>query len=622
MQQTISTRWWAALTALVLAGSAMVACGDGLEEVLEGDLRCSSTPCDIRFPVVDVRRSDNFSSKVTITNVGGGDLQIFDLYIENSSSLVKFKDDTVLNVSRLSGFTWRGNATGTGFTETNDPIVLGPQEVLEFELQFGPARDGVGCDPSSCGTVVVRSNDRQPDEATLRVPISLNVSDGLIALSPDVLNFPVPEIGRTYTNEFRVNNTGTGELEVREIALSPPNPDISVASTSGLSLPITIAGNGQHEFRVTWTPSTTDSLSTALVVSSNDANGNRPALALRSGDADAPVLTVSPCGATFSETAVGSSDAVDFDIGNTGGARMNFSMTLVSIEPPNARTDFSLVRPVDGGTENGQGEQAPLDAGNTRTYRLVYTPTEDRAVRGQIRVSGNFAGTTRNCEFSAGPASPSIDVLPRQLYWGGLAMGDSQDRSFVVGNQGNAELVVSSVTLQESGDAIPGEFTLEAGLDAGFRLGAGEQRRITVNYTRAAADVDAADLGTVLLASNDPTFPTERVNLEVNHGGAILPPTCVVNVSPAEPYTVGTTVTFDATSSTPADGSDWAASNRFAWNLVRPGDSSANLSTGFGDTTSLSFDAPGRYEVGLTATAQVGGTTVSCELIRNLTVNP
>lgn len=604
---------------LLVAGTfaALTGCSDGIQTVEEGRLQCVE-PCEMRFPVGDIGRQ--YTAKFSIENTGLGPIEIFTISYENSAPSVLWANSTILNA--FDRASWEPQQTASGSLLGGDgyeSLILERGERFEIELTFGPASDGIiGCpggDTSNCGVIVIESNDRDEEGRRIEVPIQLSVSEGSIEVSPTVINFPDPVVGNTFIETFNVSNSGQGDLLVTN--LTKNSEDLLVASSSGLSLPISVSPGTMHEFQITWTPSTDEALDDTILIDSNDVRGTRPAIRVRSGEANAPILDVDPCDITISEAAVGEETRTAFDVTNSGSQQMTLSMTLVQIEPPDARAELDLRRADND--EPAQGQQDPIAPGNSRTYELVFNPTADRSVQGQISLSGNFDGTTRRCSFRAGPASPEIEVAPEQIYIGGVAMGDSVERSFVVANQGRADLDVSSIALAESGDTVA-EYTIDGDAASGFTLAPGESRRVTVVYNRADPDVDARDEAQLRIEHNDPVVTSPlNVFVQANHGGTLLPPTCELTVTPPEPYSVGDTVTLDASGSSPADGTTFTP-NPFEWSVVSPAGSTASLSADFGANVDLTFDVAGTYEVSMTATADLEGTSVDCEITRNLLV--
>lgn len=608
------------LSALVaLSGLALFAAcnNDSFEIVDEGDMRCVE-PCEMRFTTVDPTRPNVSEIKLTVQNVGRGDLTIQSVSLVDTSPLVRFGDTTSLNYFDRGG--WELNADGHTFTRP-DPIILGPQEMLEVELTFGPAENGgqtlcPSGDPRFCGSVVIESNDRNEEDATVTVPIDINLGSGRIAVTPSEVSFPEPQPGSTFVEQFRVSNTGTGVLTITGI--DNPDETLRIESASLLPFPIQVAPNLYHDFDVTWSPTSTDALDTAIVIRSDDGSSPSTGLRLRSGAGTSADLDVTPCDIVFDEPIVGEANTVNFDVSNIGGAAMTWSVTLTEFAPNDARNEFSLTRA--GATGDVQGNQDSIAPDGSRTYGLVYTPTAERSVAGRLRFSGNF-GSTEYCDFRAGPAAPQIDVLPNRLFWGGVEQGESDTRSFVVYNNGRATLDVTGISLTEQGDTVE-EFSLDPADAGGFSVPAGGSHRVVVTFTRDTTDVGGPDTASVRIDHNDPLLASVLVQLEANHDNTTLPPTCDIVVDVAEPYSVGQTVTLDASGSTLADGTEWASPNRFQWTVALPDGSATSLSDEFGDTTSITFDVAGTYQVGLLGTAQIGAQAVNCELLRNLLVVP
>lgn len=599
----------------LLALLALVACSEGLQEVREGDMRCEE-PCEMRIAVGDPQR-DSYG-KVTVTNSGLGELEILDVRIEQSSPYVQFTDGTLNNLIGLSDLEWSFDPATQAFNTNDSTITMSPSELLEVELKFrlpggGTPIDCPSGDPAACGFIVIESNDRHEEDRIIRLPIQITIGEGIISVDPSIVDFPEPTAGETYEAQFDVLNNGTGELTITGWQVEGAS-NVDVVSASNFPPPIRVQPSGRHTFIVRWTPTTTDELGGSVLIQSDSLDGSVGAVALRSGAGSGSILTVVPCGIEFTDTAVGEPSEQLFDVTNDGGAAMTWSMSLTGFSPTDVRPEFTL-RNSSGDAISG--EQPVLQAGQSRTYSLEYTPTAERSVNGSIRFTGNF-GARRECTFSAGPAAPEIAVVPNRLYWGAVAMGANEQRSFVVYNTGRATLNVSSMELQENGD-VNDEFSLDGGVESGFALEPGASRRVQVTYARASSDVDAPDTATVTIQHDDPLVPPLTVRLEANHGETLLPPACVISLRPEEPYSVGQTVTLDATETEPAEGTTLAA-NPYQWTVVPPSGSIATLSSTTGDTVTLAFDEPGTYEVGLTATAELGATQITCEVLRNLLV--
>lgn len=612
-----------ALASLLLVGlGASAGCGD-VSGVELGDFRCASTPCEVNFGELNLNRPGQ-TAKVEVNNIGTGELDLLSITLENTSPQIRFSDVTVRFIGDETGFDWRVNDDGHGF-ESTTPYVLSRNERLEIELTFDANGDGHGCpgEPQpggtiACGEVVIESNDVDSDDRFVRAPIVVAVGDSRMEVNPTVIQFAPPQlidaVSGTYAQqerEFSVTNLGTGNMILQNIV--PDSAELNIEDSSGASYPITMIGGSERDFIITWTPTSEEALEAQITVTSNAVTGGTRVILVNSEGGDLPSIEVDPCDFFFGETPVGETSEMLFDVSNTGSAPMTWNVSITGVRPTSAREDFTIL---DGSDQPSMGQQDTLAAGQTRALKLVYTPTEAISVNGAVSFRGNF-GAAFECPFAAGEAVAVAEVVPQQLYWGGLANEESESRSFVVYNVGRADLVVSSI--DESGDSHE-EWEVDAISAGGFTVAPGASRRVDVTYTRDADDLPAQDTATLSVNHNGSGSGVSQVFLSAIHGDEFLPPTCDLSVDPAEPYDVGETVTMDASGSE-LNAGIWAT-NQFQWNLERPNGSEATLSAEFGSVSTLEFDVAGTYVVGMVATAVVDGDSLSCEITRNLVVAP
>jgi hypothetical protein len=592
--------------------SAVSGCGDSLEEVFQGSIQCE-TPCELSFNGIDVERPSNFA-QITLLNDGLAPIEIVSIRLEGTSPYVGFTRSTGESIENRSDDSWVYDeptpAYRWGNLEVGDPFEIGEDEELQIQLAFGPS--GVGGLPdcpggnnAQCGTLIIETSD--PENAEIEVPIELNLSLGELSLTPTVIDFPVPVAGQSYEECWTAENTGVGTLTISDITLTPAVAGLRVEQAEQLPLPIDIEVGGQRDFCAYWEPSDTTALNTTVTFASNDVRGGNSSVLLRSGGGSTPILDIDPCdNIVFNEAVTGQANEVLIEVNNPSErATLNINtMAISTISPSDARAEFQLLNSRDQAVS---GVQEPIAPGENRVYKLVYTPTADRAVNGTLRVSGNFEGTLRECRFSAGPAAPQIQVVPNRLFWAGLGFGESDDRSFVIYNSGRATLSVNTLALAGPSAA---EFAIDA--TAPLDIEAGGAERVTVTYARPEGDFASDDTAQVQITHNDPAVGNINVFLEANHSDQLLPPTCVIGVDPGEPYTVGQTITLNASGSAPPAGGEFVASP-FNWTLTVPSGSSARLSQSSGETVTLSFDTAGLYEVVLQATATINATDVLCE---------
>ena len=116
---------------------------------------------------------------------------------------------------------------------------------------------------------------------------------------------------------------------------------------------------------------------------------------------------------------------------------------------------------------------------------------------------------------SVGPGvtlAPAISV-PASLDFGSVTIGQSQDLTVTVRNNGNAALTVSAATVTGATFRVTGPQTP-------FSVAVGGSQAVTVRFTPSAA---GAVSGTLLLASNDPARASVTVSLTGNGTTVVVP---------------------------------------------------------------------------------------------------
>lgn len=616
-------RWMVPVMALGI--TSVAGCGDSIERIEEGELQCNGA-CTLTFPTINFNRPGADEASATLQNIGTGDISIREIRLENTSPFVRFSTTTVTQL--VQGADWEAIDNDRAFETGGTAFALAPIDNFEVRLNFTPTSEatssecpgasGSGAD-QNCGEVVIVSNDRE--NPTVRIPIRVTVGGSRMEVEPTSISFSPPtlvdEAGQIFAEQretFTITNPGTSNLTIGSITASDDNVTVDLPS-GGVSFPRVVNPGGQQVFDVIWQPRSTDALDARLTIASDAGVNAVVTVFLDSEGGDRPILRVDPCAFNFPDTEDGGPSEAVFTVGNDGTAAMTWSITPFNFVPPSARNLFSVLD-ADGNSATGQRDA--LEPGTSADFTLVYVPADPpTSVRGDLRISGNF-GPPRICAFSGGPALPQITVSPSELWASEVADGDALVRSFVVSNDGQADLEVTAI---ERGAGVSTEFTLSSVDEGGFTLLPGERRRINVTYTRNADDQEIADQLTLVLQHNDAAVGggSSIVRFTVRHQGDLTPPVCALTASAEGPFAAGDTVTLDATGTEFPGGTPTA--NAYRWNLTRPVGSGTTLTSEFAETQSLTFDVAGTYEVGMTATAVFPTSELTqCELLQVFTV--
>ncbi|HTL99689.1 MAG TPA: choice-of-anchor D domain-containing protein, partial [Candidatus Omnitrophota bacterium] len=173
------------------------------------------------------------------------------------------------------------------------------------------------------GTIVVESND--PDEPTLEVPASLDVTDAPVAVvTATAVHFGTVFLGRASEAELAVGNEGRAPLTVSSVASDLS--DFTAAPTS-----FTVEPGAVQTIRLTFTPAAGGPREGTLTIA-HDAAGGPIAIAVTGAGRVPPVVQVAPASLQAS-IGLGERSATSFSIRNTGGSALDYGVEPLNGAP-------------------------------------------------------------------------------------------------------------------------------------------------------------------------------------------------------------------------------------------------------------------------------------------------
>ena len=593
---------------------------------------CVENPCAILFENLQPRRSK--TAEVTLRSVGDAALEITSIRLEGGSDKLRFSDQMIVS---LSQFGWVQAAVEPGATnattwvdrdgEPTGPataIALDPETFLVIGLSLTPTATGeTGCSDDrngSCGTIVVQTTARENPE--IRIPVVVDSQSGRPVVAPSTLDFAQAVAGVRQERELTVINTGTGPLTINSITGVGTPSTLSWVESTNRPLPLLIGQGLAAIYYVVWTPaSNVEALAgTSLLFETNAVSGSTVGVPLTSGGTSEADIQVSSTSVDFGEATVGTLVAESFDICNRGGATLTWAINSAGFSPLGVGAEMRIATGADAAAETFPlGGQQRLSSQECATLFVQYTASANRTVTGNYDIVSNDPQTGNiRLSVAAGPYAPYLNVSPTQLYFSGSNPGTTTQLSFVLANSGRADLEVTAINKSQDRNA---EFTTDLSLPA--NIAPGEARRVIVTYTRAVSDSASVDNGRLDLVTNDPrgTAAGGTIFLFAYHEDGVRPPACSLSLSPAEPYRVGDILTLDASNTILPVGGTFAAAP-YLWSMISPAGSSAAVTNRFSAVTTLRFDVPGDYALGLTASAIAGGQATNCEEWRTITVTP
>jgi len=292
-----------------------------------------------------------------------------------------------------------------------------------------------------------------------------------ITLSTNSVYINEVSVGSSSTGTFTITNVGNANLVVSSI--SSNNSVFIVSPTSA-----TVSAGQSQTVTVTFTPIATGTQSANITVTSNDSD--EPTFTVEvSGSgvaAPAPEIALSTTSVSIGNVTIDSSGTGTFTITNEGNA----DLTVISISSNNA---LFTVNPTS----------ATIAAGQSLNITASFTPTLAGSQSATITVNSNDSdeGTLTITANGIGIGTPEITLSNTSVSIGDVIMGSSKSSAFSITNEGNADLVVSSIRSDAD------DFKVDP---SSATVAAGQSHTVTVTFEPSKRGPQNA---TVTLLSND-----------------------------------------------------------------------------------------------------------------------
>ncbi len=366
--------------------------------------------------------------------------------------------------------TLESSAGGGVFTLDNTPSEVAASDEASVTVTFRPSVVG-----EVRATVRITSN-ADPGEITVEVR---GTGTGVpeLRVSPSSLDFGEVRLGETSTETVRLENTGTGPLQLGvEI-----NGDATFTVETGLG-DGTLAPGETLTLEIAYRPTAVGESQASLDISSD---GGNESVSLRGNGLPAPEprIDVSPPSVGFGDVEVGETVTTDITIENTGNAVLRITEIVLTGD---SSDDLAL----EGGVTDGR-DVAP---GDRLVVTVRFTPTSPGDASGGVRIVSNATNDDTIVVDIDGTGVPrpvaEIDVTPTNIDFGNISVGDSGMAEVRIQNTGTSTLNVDALVL--SGDTA--DFAVDDNTTGLFVIEPGEDVVVIVMFTPGQAGEASATL--------------------------------------------------------------------------------------------------------------------------------
>jgi hypothetical protein len=413
-----------------------------------------------------------------------------------SSSQSVFLSNSGTGPLNLTSITVSGNfsltTTSTSCPYATGTVVSGGS--CTIDITFTPASLG-----SLNGTLTVTDNATgSPQTVSLSGTGTPDVPEA--GVSTPNLSFGNQSLNTTSTpQQVMLGNSGTAPLTIASITASTNFAESDACGG-------TVAIGGSCTLNVTFTPTTSGSISGTLTITdnSNGTAGSTQMVSL-SGTGAVPVASLLTTTVPFGNQNEGTtSPAQSVTLSNTG----NDTLIIASITTTANYAQTNNCLP-------------SVASGNSCTINVTFTPSASGAQNGTLTVTDNsngLAGSTQTASMTGTGTAPVAALSSPSLAFGNQSVGTtSASQSVTLNNTGNSALTITSITPSANYGATN---------NCGGSVAAGGSCTISVTFTPSASGAENGTL-TVTDNSNEATGSTQTVSLT---GTGTLP---VAGVSPS-----------------------------------------------------------------------------------------
>jgi hypothetical protein len=291
---------------------------------------------------------------------------------------------TLSNSGNASVTITQANATGAGYSTTGLSL---PQTIVAggnatFNVVFAPTTAG-----AASGSVSLVSNAPNSPLAISLSGTGTAASQPQLSATPTSASFGNVTVGSNASQTITLSNGGNANVTITQA-----NATGAGYSTTGLSLPQTIAAGGKATFNVMFAPATAGAASGSVSLVSNAPNSPLAISLSGTGMAASTLLGANPTTLTFGNVTDGSNSSSNVTLQNNG----NTNVTISSVTVTGA-----------GMSTSGVSSGLTLTPNQTATLSVTFAPNTAGAVSGSVTVASNATNSPAMISVSGTGVAPS-----------------------------------------------------------------------------------------------------------------------------------------------------------------------------------------------------------------------
>jgi hypothetical protein len=312
------------------------------------------------------------------------------------------------------------------------PATLATGQSASFTAEFAPTAAG-----NLGGTVTISSN--APNSP---VKVALNgtgVSASLtLTANPTQLAFGGINAGSSSSKSVTLTNSGNTSVTISQITATAKD-----VHTSGITTPLTLAPGQAKVMNVSFSPTTAESVSGNVTVTSSQ--GSNAVIAVSGAGLQAG-LGLNPSSVAFGNVPVGSANSQTVQVSNSGTGVLTISQ----------------MNTVGGGfSTSGIALPLSINPGAASTFNVQFLPATAGTVPGSVSIVSNAPSSPTALALSGTgvAAVRTLAFTTMSIGFGSVATAGSVAENVGITNTGNSDVTISQIVASGAGFAVNGANT-------------------------------------------------------------------------------------------------------------------------------------------------------------------
>lgn len=315
-----------------------------------------------------------------------------------------------------------------------------------------------------------------------------------LQVEPKAVVFPVIGVGNEKSQDVKLTNVGSKDLEISGLQLDPSG-DSSYTLTTKVELPLVLKPNDSTVVTVKFKPTEAGQPQSAMWIDSNDVDQARTIVPIRTVG-NAPRIQVKPEGLDFGFVDTNKSVTRTATITNVGSADLSLNKLYIQA----ADKDFTIA-------DQGGSWPQKLAPQKSIQVKVAYKPSNPGADIGELWIESDDPSQPKARVVLQGQRSePNIAVNPVVLDFGGVPPKKPKNLPLIISNKGGALLTVSKIE-KEAGSSAEFSFIVPS---MPIQIPPGQSVTIATFYSPKDK---GRDTGAILIESDDPDSPNIRVTM-------------------------------------------------------------------------------------------------------------